>query len=342
MIARTASCARAFEAEALRDGRLTGGERASFERHAATCAACAREIAALDALAASLHESAPVIDEVRDRRERVRLLAAFDASLVKPKRRSPRRPVLLAAGVAAALFSAFFFGWQKARISPDLAAAVSVHAQGVAAWSEQNQGGEDRVSLTDGTLRIHVDHARGAAHLVVAVPDGELEDIGTTFVVNVANGHTARIAVEEGRVIARLRAWPARTIRAGETWIPESAAAATVPVPGVAASSSSAASTATAAPSPSTVRAGAASDAAADFRAAMAALTRGDNRQASQMLGNFLQKYPSDAHAEDAAYSRVIALERCGDAAQTGRAAKQYLARYPAGFRHTEVEALAH
>ena len=41
------ACTRAWQAEALEDGRLSGAERASFERHAASCAECASELRAL-------------------------------------------------------------------------------------------------------------------------------------------------------------------------------------------------------------------------------------------------------------------------------------------------------
>src|SRR5688500_17612150 len=77
-----ASCPRLFEVEALRDGRLTGVERASFERHLGTCVDCSREADALDNLGRALRERAPSApDELHVRRERTRLLAAFDGSL---------------------------------------------------------------------------------------------------------------------------------------------------------------------------------------------------------------------------------------------------------------------
>lgn len=341
-----AACPRAFEAEALRDSRLTGAERASFERHLDTCAACSGEMAALEALAASLHRDAGVIDEMRERRERVRLLAAFDGVLVNPKRTSRSTPIVLTAGIAAGLCLG---GWaiQKfARTTPARIAAVSVHAEGASTWSERAQGNEDRVTLERGSLRIHVDHALPSTHLVVAVPDGEIEDIGTTFVVNVSEGRTERVAVEEGRVLVRLRGLPAHTVQAGEAWVPDDAATAVPrtapPVPPVPPTSPLAQ-----APNPSASAPGIAIhvaplDATLGFRAAMAALGRGDNRQAEQMLAVFLRNHAHDPHAEDAAYSRVVALQRCGDIAEMRRAAEQYLARYPAGFRREEVAALAH
>jgi len=347
------ACPRSFEVEALRDGRLTGGERASFERHLTACTACASEVAELDALAAALHQGAELVDELHERRERVRLLAAFDAALVKPKRAGSTGYWLAAA--ALVMCAIFGFAWRQARTRTALAASVSVHAESLAVWTAQTHGSEERVRLENGSLRIHVDHALGETQLIVSVPDGELEDIGTTFVVDVANGRTTRVTVDEGRVLVRLRDQPAHTVKAGETWSPEitdlassAPAAARAPAlaepptappqPAVSAATSVGTSAGSAAPTPRAT----APDAAADFRAAMTSLSRGDNRQAEQMLATFLQKHPRDPHAEDAAYSRVIALQRCGDTAQLRQAAAQYLARYPAGFRRTEVAALAH
>ena len=74
----------------------------------------------------------------------------------------------------------------------------------------------------------------------------------------------------------------------------------------------------------------------------MSALDGGDNRTAAARFAAFLATHPRDARAEDAAYLRVIALQRAGDAASMKEAAIQYLRRYPNGFRRAEVEALSH
>jgi TolA-binding protein len=73
----------------------------------------------------------------------------------------------------------------------------------------------------------------------------------------------------------------------------------------------------------------------------MDAFARGDNSQAATMFGSFIHKYPHDPRAEDAAYSRVIALQRCGDIGRMKDAAREYLQRYPSGFRRREVEPLS-
>src|SRR5690606_31600289 len=99
-----AACPRLFEVEAMRDGRLAGAERASFERHLRGCVACAREAEALEALARAVRESASSSeerDELHARRERTRLLAAFDQELVRED--GPRRGWLVPlAGLALA------------------------------------------------------------------------------------------------------------------------------------------------------------------------------------------------------------------------------------------------
>ena len=47
-----------------------------------------------------------------------------------------------------------------------------------------------------------------------------------------------------------------------------------------------------------------------DFRAAVAVLDAGANRQAAAAFARFLVEHPRDPRAEDAAYLRVIALQR--------------------------------
>ena len=49
---------------------------------------------------------------------------------------------------------------------------------------------------------------------------------------------------------------------------------------------------------------------------------------------------PVRIHGEDAAYLRVIALQRAGDADAMHVAASDYLRAYPNGFRHKDVERL--
>ena len=96
------SCARTWEVEAARDGRLTGAELASFERHASSCAACRAEATVLDGLGQSLRAlREPLVDEVAIRRRKLRLLREADEAAMGEV--SSRRPLRQAFAVAGAL-----------------------------------------------------------------------------------------------------------------------------------------------------------------------------------------------------------------------------------------------
>jgi hypothetical protein len=332
----------------MRDGRLSGAERSSFERHTRACAACSREVEAFEALAGALRAGAPVqTDELRVRRERTRLLAAFDRELVAPKGEgTPRRPLLWFAAAAGLL--GVLIAVRSVRPHRGLPVAVAapgavVHADAATVWSERVEGDREVVVLERGALWIRVEHATSSRRLVVVLPDGELEDTGTTFTVGVDGGHTTRVAVQEGSVVLRLRDRPAVAVGAGDAWTPPAA-------PTACAGSEERGATPPPVPTPSgppafsapPPRAGApGSDSSADFRVAMAALDRGDDREAAEGFARFLQSHPRDARAEDAAYLLVIASQREGDQDATRRAAQGYLRRYPGGFRRAEVEKLA-
>jgi hypothetical protein len=338
-------CPRLFEVEATRDGRLTGAERASFERHVAICSVCAGEVRALESLARALRASSrDELDELRVRRVRTRLLAAFDGAVIGPKRR--RVSPLLACCLAVVVAVALLVRWRAKGAAPSFAAAAVVRADGDAFWSSRMDGDRERIVLARGALSIHVDHSQGDRRLVVVLPDGELEDIGTTFTVSADADRTTRVTVTEGRVLLRLRGRPQITIGPGDSWVgetPAPVACATAPVvtapspePAVGELSSHPARSPV---PPASVRAPL--DSSSDFRAAMDALERRDNHQAATLFAEFLGKHPGDSRGEDAAYLRAIALQRCGDAAGTTDAAREYLRRYPYGFRRLEMEQLS-
>ncbi len=360
---KPAPCPRLFEAEAIRDGRLAGAELASFARHSTTCPACRREVQALDELAQTLRggTQAGQTDELHTLRERTRLVAAFDATLTAghaTERARGWRRALWPAVATAVVAAALFFG--RSRLAPTIGASpgLVVQAGAAAVWSKRSDGDGDRVFLDDGELRIQVDHARHQTRLVVALPDGELEDTGTTFTVSVVNGRTARVAVQDGSVVLRIRGVPPVAVGAGAVWMPEPPRQA-APAPPV--SPVDLTPTPTPTPTPSPARASSpaplavrrrtamarpagapdAADPGTEFRAAVAALAAGAHREAAAAFARFLLDHPRDPRAEDAAYLRVIALERCGAADETRRAAQAYLQLYPTGFRRTEIEKLS-
>lgn len=360
-----ADCPRLFEAEARRDGRLTGAERASFERHLSACPACSREVHALEALAASLrNDERGGVDELHERRERTRLLAAFERSRVAPEPQPFAFRRLLVPGLVALLAAVAVALFMRARDAGDVAKVSAViQPRGTATWSRRVDSRSERVFLRDGTLRIQRAHDATAPRLLVILPDGELEDIGTTFTVSTSGGRTTHVSVEEGRVVLRLHGKRPVTLGRGgiftaETPPPPADSARVAPlVP----SSSSATSPTPAAsprptglprepvpvlaptPAPSAAEASPAlrdENAAREFRAATSALDAGDNGAAAAAFARFLAQYGRDPRAEDAAYLRVIALQRAGNVPATRSAAREYLRRYPAGFRRAEVEAL--
>jgi ferric-dicitrate binding protein FerR (iron transport regulator) len=349
----SAPCPRLFEAEAIRDGRLTGAQRTSFERHMAMCPACSREVQALEALAESLrasHSDHAAADELHLRRERTRLLAAFDRALLSPRRSwGAGHPLLWPAAVVALVAATLLLPrLQGPAEAPAHASSAVVHADSTAVWAERMVGDRENVVLERGALWIHVDHSSGDGRLLVVLPDGELEDLGTTFTVSADDSHTTRVTVQEGHVVLRLRGQPAITLGPGDIWIPDprpvasaraSAAPSANPAP---ATRSDPGERMTPSPRPSaSVAASPASDPSVDFRAAMALLDVGDNHQAAAAFSDFLEKHVRDARAEDATYLRVIALQRSGDGAGMKQAAIEYLRRYPAGFRQAEVQPLS-
>ncbi len=356
----SADCPRLFEAEARRDGRLTGTERASFDRHLAVCPACSREVEALEALAAPLRDgSGAVVDELHERRERTRLLAAFERSRLSPEPRAFAHRRVLWPALAAVLSIVAAVVFYRVRTLDAPPASVSIEPRGTATWSRRLDSQAERVFLQDGTLRIQREHGSALPRLLVILPDGELEDIGTTFTVSTRAGRTTHVSVEEGRVVLRLRGKAPVTLGPGGLFTsdapsPTESARATpalepITPSAIPTSARSPASTARApvasqlapAPAPSAAASVAADDSAArEFRAATAQLDAGQNGAAAAAFARFLAQYARDPRAEDAAYLRVIALQRSGDVDATRRAASEYLRRYPRGFRRAEVETL--
>jgi hypothetical protein len=227
-------------------------------------------------------------------------------------------------------------------------AHADVRANGNAVWSKRRgAGNREEIALQQGLLWIHVDHSSGAGQLVVLLPDGELEDLGTTFTVSADGGRTTRVAVEEGRVSLRLRGQSTIDIGPGDVWLPTEKPAPTPPTRELQAEEAARDSDR---PAPRPISRAhrthpsvvpATPDPLVEFRAAMEALRVGDNRRAAAGFTSFLVEHPGDPMAEDATYLRVIALQRAGAAGDVKRAAEEYLRRFPTGFRRAEIEKLS-
>jgi len=80
---------------------------------------------------------------------------------------------------------------------------------------------------------------------------------------------------------------------------------------------------------------------AGELAAAVRLFDAGDLTAAVEALRGFIVHHPDDPRTEDAYYLLAVALDRSGDHASAGAAARTYLERYPHGFRRGEAESLA-
>ncbi len=364
------ACTRALQAEALEDGRLSGAERASFERHAASCAECASELRALVRLrqaAEWLPGSTPTPLEQRRQRQALlrRASELGQRAPVQPRRRRLAAFVLCGALMAAVCVG---FGLRAALSGSEASVALAaptyrLHASPGASWQTIEQGAALRLRLGSGSFTLEVDKLTAVQRFLLELPDGELEVIGTHFGVRVEPEGTRRVEVTEGRVALRLRDALPISLGAGESWTAEREAARAEAPPSVpAAEPPSTPAPAAAAPSerspararqtalpemkraqgtPSGEQAATAGTHDDDFARAMAAFGAGDYGQAERLFQDFERRHAQDARREDSMFLRAVARARRGDAAGARATARQYLERYPNGLRAPEAERLA-
>jgi hypothetical protein len=305
----TTSCDRAWEVEAVRDGRLVGQARERALDHRLECASCAADARYVEELATRLRASdVPEHDEAAVQGLRRRVLAAVDGTHVRRARTRPRRGVYMLLVGAAAL--AGIVGVARRSTPHDVAPVTTVDVEpgeGVR-FTRTTENDVERIDLVDGSLHLRVSRRPGGRRVIVKVPDGEIEDTGTVFSVVVIAGHTERIAVEEGAVVARLTGRSAFDVGAGSTWnrAVTPAELSTAPPSGWAPAD-------TARP---TARPAAAA-AATTARTAIA------------------------SDAEDTAYLRVLRLQREGHETEARAAASAYVHDFPNGFRREEMSRVA-
>jgi TolA-binding protein len=94
---------------------------------------------------------------------------------------------------------------------------VELESKG-ARWSRHYEGHLHVVVLEDGLLTVRTSAKGPDDRLLVRVPDGEIEDVGTQFTVLVRAARTRRIEVSEGQVIFRAKDESERGIEAGRRW----------------------------------------------------------------------------------------------------------------------------
>ncbi len=212
----TDRCDRMWQVEALDDARLEPKDRASFERHAPTCAACSAELVRLGELRESM-SLAPTAErtDLERRRARIALLGAANQRVVE--RQAPSRRVrawaLAAALPLLGLSGAALAHYSAARATNGFEVVNVAHA----VWTANKSGSISRVTLRAGVASFHVEHVATGARFLVMLPDGEIEVRGTRFVVDVAGGQTRSVLVTEGVVALRVGG-AEHVLRASEHW----------------------------------------------------------------------------------------------------------------------------
>jgi hypothetical protein len=336
-----AACARSWEVGAARDGRLLPKDRESLQRHLATCDVCRDEQQQLQTLAESLRDLPPLPDDaLAARRLRHRLLADANRWMVgqAPAERRPARAVwtapLLAAAALVALvalavgYRALGSGAARGAITSQAVssasqqpgdARVDIEPQAGAKWQTRQLGDELRIELDAGEIAASIGPHRPQQLVRIRLPDGWIDDLGTVLVVRVEDGHTTSVRVNEGRVRLRLDGRDPVELGAGENWTTEPAASPHAVMPPhrtVSPPPATPSSTAHAASARSSVP----TTPLAAEEAALAA------RQARE---------------EDEAYLHIVALARAHQPTEARAAAKDYLRRFPNGFRREEVLGVA-
>ncbi len=325
-------CSRRWELEAARDGRLHGAELEAHRQHLASCPSCRREAQLLDRIAerAKAAGDGP-IDEIAMRRMRREVLEQADGMwtgrAASPRRRGSR---WLALSFAAAALLVVVTGlWWRAGSKAEPAPRVVVEATPgpSAQWQRTAEPDIERFKLRDGVLSLRVSRQPGSRRVVVDVPDGEIEDIGTVFRVEVSHAQTNLVAVEEGIVHVMLRDGLDVTLHTGERW----SRSAAVQV------------ASSAGPHPESQPDASAAPASAPG-VVLARRTTLPPRVAASRATSTTGMVPRDeagvkdtASAEDVAYVGVLALLREGRQGEAQTAARDYLARFPQGFRRNEM-----
>jgi len=362
-----AHCTRAWQAEAIEDGRLAAADAASFARHAAGCTVCAAEARWLGELRSTAERwPAPRGSELDQRRLRNAVLQRANtlALRARPASAWSWRAAALLAATTGALASAAALVLPAAPAAPGAEPSVKpvpgvprfeLTASAGASWQTSERGPTLAIAVHHGRFAFAVDELRAGQRFLVELSDGELEAGGARFELAVERGQASAVRVEQGRVALRLRGRSARVLTAGEAWSAAAQAPALATSTLVAEQEQPAArvrtgpraraeaatklaratSSAVAPASPT-----AAGSAGRDFAAAMAAFSAGDYGRADRLFAAFARAHSADARAEDAWFLRAVAHARRGDLRASRAAAHEYLRRYPGGLRHTEAERL--
>lgn len=321
-------CDRAWQVEAVHDGRLSGTDVASLESHLTSCSSCWFEQRELDALASDLRAREASVDEVALRRLRHTTLEKANAIMTAPSARVWTRRTSSWSAAACLLVTlvanALWFARSDGASDPH--SAVTVIADHEAKWERSLDPHVERVDLASGTLLFRVARKPSDPRLVVRVPDGVIEDLGTVFSVSVRNGATREIIVREGAVMFFRRGDSALHLKAGTIW--------TSPQP----PATGQARPTAAPPGPDNVEAPSALPRPLQSSRQERRSGRQPHRGARVAVHSANELADS---GEDAAYLNLLALLRAGRRDEARLAAATYLAAYPSGFRRIEVARVA-
>lgn len=339
------ACLRCWEAGALQDGRLSGPDRLSFERHCMTCIACRHESAVLLLLRDEVRKSAPTpLTPLERQRRRAALLSLVNARAISQRAPTVRRGAAIT--IAALSIGIAAFAAVAHRRHPTVLVSATrellpprfdTFGAPDAVWTRESADATTTVTVANGHLSFTVAPLEPNQRFVVRVPDGEVDVRGTGVTVDVRDRRTRSVSALEGRVVFRRRAEPELELFAGETW------SHSEPVLSVTAPAVSARTLTPAAPQPSTLNIVETSQplrAGPLFAAALATFEAGDYEKADADLQRFELVFPSDRRSEDAAYLRAVARWRAGDRTQARALARSYLERFPKGLRGPEAEEL--
>lgn len=335
-----ASCDRQWQVEAVRDGRIAGPEVARVLRHTQQCPQCSREAAELDALGAELRSLPdPTHLALNRHRLRQRLFADLNGALLRG--RSEGRSPYVVVALAALLITALLVGVHVLR-SPGpepsrQARLVEVAAKPGARWREERRLNLHRVELLEGEATFRVHRERSVESVIFVLPDGEVLDLGTVFSISVVDHETSRVAVETGRVLVRLRGRPELQLKAGESWTREPAPPRDADLNIRRAEPDRDHETnlehrSLAAPL-STPRPRSVTPHRAPVQQRPASANSGPEPEAEAAT----KKAVPSSRDEDAAYLEIVKLLGEGQGERARSAAKQYLLRFPSGFRREEV-----
>lgn len=216
--------------DALRDGRLGPQDRASTERHIASCADCRAYANELELIGAVMRAPRPEASELQHQRARRALLTRATATPRSNAFGGYRALALVAAMMLVAVGSGFGFSRLQSPTGRALAALrlhiptrapipreTTIHASRGASFEHKTDAGLETVALTSGELDVRVRSLASGERFVVKTGDAEIDVKGTSFHVAAEDGKIRSVTVDEGSVEVRYAGFTA-IIPSGGSW----------------------------------------------------------------------------------------------------------------------------